>query len=72
MAFFASVAASKTADPDLNRHTEGLLRFVAATHDLVVERLGDGPDPPPLKAAFDRHDSGALLDDSFYAGVYVM
>ena len=71
IAFYASVAASCTVDPDLKFFQKGLNRFCESTHSLIIERIGPpSPETIKLETIFPRYDIYALLDHTFYVEIY--
>ena len=71
IAFYASVAASHTSDPDLAMHKDGLKRFCQTTHQLVAERIGEpSEETRSIEAFFPRDLPTAMIDDVFYVEIY--
>jgi hypothetical protein len=60
IAWWTSLAATSAVDNDLEMHREGLLRFTAEAHALVLERVPNpNARPPPMLLA----DAKAAQDD---------
>ena len=71
IAFYASVAASQTTDPDLAMHKDGLKRFCENTHQMVANRIGkQSSESLSIEALFPRNLPTAMIDSTFYVELY--